>query len=125
MTPQSRHEDRPVGKSGAAPELAPALAVDNLRAYYLMHYFGVEREVRAVDDISLIVGRNEIYGLAGESSCGKTTFLKSIAAAVRPPLTLIGARSGTASSTATSMPSARQNCPPYAGSTFPISPRGR
>ena len=55
-----------------------------------MHYFGVEREVRAVDDISLVVHRNEIYGLAGESSCGKTTFLKTIAAAVRPPLTVIG-----------------------------------
>ena len=68
----------------------PALAVENLRAYYLMHYFGVEREVRAVDDISLAVRRNEIYGLAGESSCGKTTFLKTIAAAVRPPLTVIG-----------------------------------
>jgi peptide/nickel transport system ATP-binding protein len=50
----------------------------------------VEREVRAVDDISLVVRRNEIYGLAGESSCGKTTFLKTVAAAVRPPLTVIG-----------------------------------
>ena len=33
--------------------------------------FGIEREVRAVDDVSLSVARNEIYGLAGESSCGK------------------------------------------------------
>ncbi|MBV8104323.1 MAG: ABC transporter ATP-binding protein [Hyphomicrobiales bacterium] len=72
------------------PEGAPALSVDNLRAYYLTHYFGVEREVRAVDDISLVVRRNEIYGLAGESSCGKTTFLKTVAAAVRPPLSVIG-----------------------------------
>ena len=37
-----------------------------------------------------IVRRNEIYGLAGESSSGKTTFLKTIAAAIRPPLTVIG-----------------------------------
>src|SRR5258708_2832969 len=70
--------------------VAAALSVENLRAYYLMHYFGVEREVRAVDDISLTVRRNEIYGLAGESSCGKTTFLKTVAAAARPPLTVIG-----------------------------------
>ena len=34
--------------------------------------FGIEREVRAVDDVTLAVARNEIYGLAGESSCGKT-----------------------------------------------------
>jgi peptide/nickel transport system ATP-binding protein len=87
---QSRRDDRSAGEPRPAPEGAPALSVDNLRAYYLMHYFGVEREVRAVDDISLVVHRNEIYGLAGESSCGKTTFLKTIAAAVRPPLTVIG-----------------------------------
>jgi len=74
----------------SAPEAAPALSVANLRAYYLTHYFGVEREVRAVDDISLVVRRNEIYGLAGESSCGKTTFLKTVAAAVRPPLVVVG-----------------------------------
>jgi len=87
---QSRQDNGSAGEPRAAPEGAPALSVDNLRAYYLMHYFGVEREVRAVDDISLVVRRNEIYGLAGESSCGKTTFLKTIAAAVRPPLTVIG-----------------------------------
>jgi len=67
-----------------------ALSVENLRAYYLMDYFGIKREVRAVDDISLVVNRNEVYGLAGESSCGKTTFLKAIAAATRPPLEVVG-----------------------------------
>src|SRR5208337_1273210 len=67
-----------------------ALSVENLRAYYLMRYFGVIREVRAVDDISLEVKRNEIYGLAGESSSGKTTFIKTIAAAIRPPLEVVG-----------------------------------
>ncbi|TJW32565.1 MAG: ABC transporter ATP-binding protein, partial [Mesorhizobium sp.] len=66
------------------------LAVEHLRAYYVMRYFGTQREVRAVDDISLEVGRNEIYGLAGESSSGKTTFVKTIAAAIRPPLTVVG-----------------------------------
>ncbi|MGH6923874.1 MAG: ABC transporter ATP-binding protein [Propylenella sp.] len=55
-----------------------------------MQYFGITREVRAVDDITLDVNRNEIYGLAGESSCGKTSFIKSIAGANRPPLNVIG-----------------------------------
>jgi peptide/nickel transport system ATP-binding protein len=67
-----------------------ALSVEKLRAYYLMRYYGVVREVRAVDDISLDVKRNEIYGLAGESSSGKTTFVKTIAAATRPPLKVVG-----------------------------------
>jgi peptide/nickel transport system ATP-binding protein len=66
------------------------LDVKNLRAYYVMKYFGTQREVRAVDDISLRIDRNEIYGLAGESSSGKTTFIKTIAAAIRPPLTVVG-----------------------------------
>ena len=87
---QPDREKEATGDPRPAPEGAPALSVDNLRAYYLMHYFGVEREVRAIDDISLVVRRNEIYGIAGELSCGKTTFLKTIAAAVRPPLTVIG-----------------------------------
>ena len=62
------------------------LTVSNLRAYYATHAFGIEREVRAVDDVSLSVARNEIYGLAGESGCGKSTLIKTIAAAIRPPL---------------------------------------
>jgi peptide/nickel transport system ATP-binding protein len=68
----------------------PVLSVRDLRAYYQMQYFGIFREVRAVDDITLQVNRNEIYGLAGESSCGKTSFIKTIAAANRPPLNVIG-----------------------------------
>ncbi len=68
----------------------PILSVRNLRAYYQMKYFGITREVKAVDDISLDVRRNEIYGLAGESSCGKTSFIKTIAGANRPPLNVLG-----------------------------------
>ena len=60
-----------------------ALTVRSLRAYYLTRYFGIEREVRAVDDITLSVMRKEIYGIAGESSCGKSTFIKTIAAAMK------------------------------------------
>jgi peptide/nickel transport system ATP-binding protein len=68
---------------------APILSVRNLRAYYQMRYFGIVREVRAVDDITLHVNRNEIYGIAGESSCGKTSFIKTVAAANRPPLNVV------------------------------------
>jgi peptide/nickel transport system ATP-binding protein len=55
-----------------------------------MKYFGIDREVRAVDDITLHVNRNEIYGLAGESSSGKTSLIKTITAANRPPLNVVG-----------------------------------
>ena len=67
----------------------PVLVVSGLRAYYRTSAFGVEREVRAVDDISLSIATNEIYGLAGESSSGKTTLIKTIANAIQPPLKVL------------------------------------
>ena len=82
-----------VAASPAADAHRPServLTVRNLRAYYQTHYFGVNREVRAVDGITLHVDRNEIYGLAGESSCGKTTLIKTIVRAIRPPLKVVG-----------------------------------
>ncbi len=63
--------------------------VNNLKAYYRAFLYGVDREVRAVDDISLSIARGEIYGVAGESSSGKTTLIKTIAGAIRPPLRVV------------------------------------
>ncbi|MBB3456333.1 peptide/nickel transport system ATP-binding protein [Rhizobium sp. BK313] len=63
--------------------------VKNLKAYYRAFLFGIDREVRAVDDISLTIARGEIYGVAGESSSGKTTLIKTIAGAIRPPLRVV------------------------------------
>jgi peptide/nickel transport system ATP-binding protein len=65
------------------------LRVEGLKAYYQMNYFGVQREVRAVDDVSLTIRRNEIYGIAGESSSGKSTLIKTIAGAISPPLRVV------------------------------------
>jgi len=70
--------------------VAPVVQVTNLRAYYRTNQFGVQRDVRAVDDVSLQVMPDEIYGLAGESSCGKSTLIKTIAGAIRPPLAVQG-----------------------------------
>ena len=69
--------------------MANVLEVQNLKAYYLMNYFGVSREVRAVDGITMQIGHNEVYGIAGESSSGKTSFIKVLAAAIRPPLRVV------------------------------------
>src|SRR5690242_17387287 len=78
--------------SAAVAQAAPVervLDVADLHAYYQTRYFGVRREVRAVDGVSLHVDRNEIYGLAGESSCGKSTLIKTIVRAIRPPLNVV------------------------------------
>jgi peptide/nickel transport system ATP-binding protein len=63
--------------------------VSDLRAWYRTRAYGVDREVRAVDGVDLEVAANEIYGIAGESSCGKSTLIKTIAAATRPPLKVV------------------------------------
>ncbi len=66
------------------------LTVRDLKAYYRLDHFGITREVQAVDDITLTIRENEVYGIAGESSSGKTTLIKVLAAAIRPPLQIVG-----------------------------------
>jgi peptide/nickel transport system ATP-binding protein len=58
----------------------------DLRASYITHLFGTDREVKVVDDVNLSIRKNEIFGIAGESGCGKTTLLKLIAGFCKPPL---------------------------------------
>ena len=62
------------------------LSVKNLCAYYQTELYGISRTVRAVDGVSLELLPNEIYGVAGESSCGKTTLIKVISGNIKPPL---------------------------------------
>jgi len=64
----------------------PLLSVQNLSAYYQTEVYGVSRTVRAVDGVSFELYPNEIYGVAGESSCGKTTLIKVISGSIKPPL---------------------------------------
>ncbi len=65
------------------------LSVRNLRAYYQTEAYGISRTVRAVDGISFDLFPNEIYGVAGESSCGKTTLIKVISGSVKHPLKVL------------------------------------
>ena len=70
----------------------PLLSVQNLRASYKTEAYGISRMVRAVDGVSFELQQNEIYGLAGESSCGKTTLIKVISGMIKPPLKVDGGR---------------------------------
>ncbi|MGQ9631260.1 MAG: ABC transporter ATP-binding protein [bacterium] len=66
------------------------LEVNNLKAYYITDIYGMVGSVRAVDGISLRIEENEIFGIAGESGCGKTTLIKALAGLIQPPLTVLG-----------------------------------
>ena len=70
--------------------MATILETNNLKAYYMTDAYGVQRTVKAVDDISISIREDEVYGIAGESGCGKSTLLKVLLSMITPPLTVVG-----------------------------------
>ena len=61
----------------------------HLKAYYITQSYGVERTVKAVDDISIEIKEKEVLGIAGESGCGKSTLLKVLLGTIDPPLKIV------------------------------------
>jgi peptide/nickel transport system ATP-binding protein len=68
------------------------LSTERLQAFYVLDVHGTQKVVKAVNEVDLEIRENEVYGIAGESGCGKTTLLKALTGAVDPPLRLIGGR---------------------------------
>lgn len=61
------------------------LEVNNLKKYFPIETGFMHKkvgEVKAVDDVSIYINRNETLGLVGESGCGKTTLGRCIMRAV-------------------------------------------
>lgn len=65
------------------------LRTERLKAFYTLEVQGTQKVVKAVNDVELQIYENEIYGIAGESGCGKTTLLKALFNEIVPPLRLI------------------------------------
>lgn len=68
------------------------LKTEHLQTYYVLDMLGTKKEVKAVNGVDLDIQENEVYGIAGESGCGKTTLLKALFASIEPPLRHIGGR---------------------------------
>jgi len=53
-------------------------------------YVGDRGDFRAVDGVSFDIGRGEVFGLAGESGCGKSTIAFAITRLHKPPALISG-----------------------------------
>lgn len=68
------------------------LRTQELKAFYVLDMRGTQKVVQAVNGVDLEIGVNQVYGIAGESGCGKTTLLKALYGAIEPPLRLMGGK---------------------------------
>nr|WP_206113438.1 ABC transporter ATP-binding protein [Rhizobium laguerreae] len=66
---------------GGPPVTQPLLSVRNLT----IDYIGEEKDFRAANDVSFDVAPGEVFGLAGESGCGKSTIAFAISRLHKPP----------------------------------------
>ncbi|MGH3145039.1 MAG: ABC transporter ATP-binding protein [Rubrobacter sp.] len=75
-----------VGTSGDARAHAATLEVRNLEVRFAPRrlFGGSEEGVRAVDGVSFDVEPGEVFCVAGESGCGKTTLGRALVGLVRP-----------------------------------------
>ncbi len=65
--------------------LTNLLTVNNLSAYYM-----TQTPVKAVDNVTFSLEKNEILGIAGESGCGKSTLATALLRLLKPPGYIIG-----------------------------------
>jgi peptide/nickel transport system ATP-binding protein len=68
------------------------LRTEKLKAFYMLDVHGKQKIVKAVNEVDLAIREDEVYGIAGESGCGKTTLLKALYTAMDPPLRLMGGK---------------------------------
>jgi peptide/nickel transport system ATP-binding protein len=66
------------------------LRTEHLKAFYVLDMHGTQKVAKAVNEVDLDILENEVYGIAGESGCGKTTLLKALFGAIEPPLRYMG-----------------------------------
>ncbi len=76
---EAKHEQKPD---------EPLLSVQELEVEYVTK----RGRVRAADRVSFDIYPNEVFGLAGESGCGKSTIAHAVTRILRPPAYIVGGR---------------------------------
>ncbi len=71
-----------------APANEPLIQIQELN----VEYRTLRGAVRAVENVSFDLYPNEVFGLAGESGCGKTTVANAITRLLKPPAYITGGR---------------------------------
>lgn len=95
--------------------MEPVLEVNGLR----VEYRGDGRTVVGADDVSFSIGAGEVFGLAGESGCGKSTIANAVMRLLKPRPR--SPRAASASRAETSSPWTHGSCVPSAGGRSPWS----
>ncbi|MDY0138172.1 MAG: ABC transporter ATP-binding protein, partial [Candidatus Izemoplasmatales bacterium] len=62
----------------------PVLSLKNLKMYFTSGHGKNKLIVKAVDDVSFDIYKGEVFGLVGESGCGKTTTGRTIIKLYQP-----------------------------------------
>jgi len=61
------------------------IKAEQLESSYVHDMEGAKKVIHAVNEVDLEIQENEVYGIAGESGCGKTTLVKALFGDVQPP----------------------------------------
>jgi NitT/TauT family transport system ATP-binding protein len=73
-----RHSGTPATSSTPADDHRPVYSIERLSKVY------PRNQLRAIDDVNLVLGRGEFASVIGPSGCGKSTLLKVMAGLIPP-----------------------------------------
>ena len=65
------------------------IEVKDLKAYYTTEQYGIVKEVKAVEDVSINIEGSSFLAIVGESGCGKTTLSRILYGAVDSNLSVV------------------------------------